>query len=171
MNCVTHEVKDLYHILEHEFLPLHLALQVQPLLTKISKLGGKLASASSVPEVHLSQYVPSLEKLAALRLLQRVCFTTIRHADSCATLFGILHHVCSFPYVLYIQVSQVYQTMTIDNLSKIIPFFDFPMVEKISVDAVKNNFLSMKVNYRKGAIFFGNKVTILFFIFPLQHRH
>lgn len=54
----------------------------------------------------------------------------------------------------------MYQTMTIDNLSKIIPFFDFPMVEKISVDAVKNNFLSMKVNYRKGAIFFGNKVTI-----------
>ncbi|XP_042057153.1 eukaryotic translation initiation factor 3 subunit A-like [Salvia splendens] len=125
MNCVTQEVKDLYHILEHEFLPLHLALQVQPLLTKISKIGGKLASASSVPEVHLSQYVPSLEKLAALRLLQRV--------------------------------SQVYQTITIENLSNIIPFFDFPMVEKISVDAVKNNFLSMKVNYRKGAIFFGSK--------------
>ncbi|KAL1550319.1 Eukaryotic translation initiation factor 3 subunit A [Salvia divinorum] len=125
MNCVTQEVKDLYHILEHEFHPLHLALQVQPLLTKISKVGGKLASASSVPEVHLSQYVPSLEKLAALRLLQRV--------------------------------SQVYQTMTIDNLSKIIPFFDFPVVEKISVDAVKNNFLSMKVNYSKSAIFFDNK--------------
>ncbi|KAK6141225.1 hypothetical protein DH2020_025022 [Rehmannia glutinosa] len=125
MNCVTQEVKDLYHILEHEFLPLDLALKVQPLLTKISKLGGKLASASSVPEVQLSQYVPSLEKLAALRLLQRV--------------------------------SQVYQTMNIDNLSRIIPFFDFPIVEKISVDAVKNNFLAMKVDYRKGAIFFGNK--------------
>ncbi|KAL0405093.1 UNVERIFIED_CONTAM: Eukaryotic translation initiation factor 3 subunit A [Sesamum latifolium] len=125
MNCVTQEVKDLYHILEHEFLPLDLALKVQPLLTKISKLGGKLASASSVPEVQLSQYVPSLEKLAALRLLQRV--------------------------------SQVYQTMNIENLSKIIPFFDFSIVEKISVDAVKNNFLAMKVDYRKGAIFFGNK--------------
>ncbi|KAL8544735.1 hypothetical protein ACS0TY_005097 [Phlomoides rotata] len=125
MNCVTQEVKDLFHILEHEFLPLDLALQVQSLLTKISKLGGKLASASSVPEVQLSQYVPSLEKLAALRLLQRV--------------------------------SQVYQTMSIDNLSKIIPFFDFPIVEKISVDAVKNNFLTMKLDYRQGAIFFGNK--------------
>ncbi|KAL3650132.1 Eukaryotic translation initiation factor 3 subunit A [Castilleja foliolosa] len=125
MNCVTQEVKDLYHILEHEFLPLDLALKVQPLLTKISKLGGKLASASSVPEVQLSQYVPSLEKLAALRVLQRV--------------------------------SQVYQTMNIDSLSKIIPFFDFPTVEKISVDAVKSNFLAMKVDYRKGAIFFGNK--------------
>ncbi|KAK6145005.1 hypothetical protein DH2020_021825 [Rehmannia glutinosa] len=125
MNCVTQEVKDLYHIMEHEFLPLDLALKVQPLLTKISKLGGKLASASSVPEVQLSQYVPSLEKLAALRLLQRV--------------------------------SQVYQTMNIDSLSRIIPFFDFPIVEKISVDAVKNNFLAMKMDYRKGAIFFGNK--------------
>ncbi|KAL3652093.1 Eukaryotic translation initiation factor 3 subunit A [Castilleja foliolosa] len=125
MNCVTQEVKDLYNILEHEFLPLDLALKVQPLLTKISKLGGKLASASSVPEVQLSHYVPSLEKLAALRLLQRV--------------------------------SQVYQTINIDSLSKIIPFFDFPIVEKISVDAVKSNFLAMKVDYRKGAIFFGNK--------------
>ncbi|KAL8529031.1 hypothetical protein ACS0TY_006483 [Phlomoides rotata] len=125
MNCVTQEVKDLYHILEHEFLPLDLALQVQSLLTKISKLGGKLASASSVPEVQLSQYVPSLEKLAALRVLKRV--------------------------------SQVYQTMSIDNLSRIIPFFDFPIVEKISVDAVKNNFLAMKLDYRQSAIFFGNK--------------
>ncbi|PIN18403.1 Translation initiation factor 3, subunit a (eIF-3a) [Handroanthus impetiginosus] len=125
MNCVTQEVKDLYHILEHEFLPLDLALKVQPLLTKITKLGGKLATASSVPEVQLSQYVPSLEKLAALRVLQRV--------------------------------SQVYQTMSIDNLTRMIPFFDFSMVEKISVDAVKNNFLAMKVDYRKGAIFFDNK--------------
>lgn len=72
MVCVTQEVKDLYHLLEHEFLPLDIASKVQPLLTKISKLGGKLASASSVPEVQLSRYVASLEKLATLRLLQQV---------------------------------------------------------------------------------------------------
>ncbi|KAL6505397.1 hypothetical protein OROGR_025214 [Orobanche gracilis] len=125
MNCVTQEAKDLYHVLEHEFLPLDLSLQVQQLLTNVSKLGGKLASASSVPEIQLSKYVSSLEKLAALRLLQRA--------------------------------SQLYQTMSINNLSRIIPFFDFPIVEKISVDAVKNNFLAMKVDYKKGAIFFGNK--------------
>ncbi|CAA2984865.1 eukaryotic translation initiation factor 3 subunit A isoform X2 [Olea europaea var. sylvestris] len=80
MTCVTQEVKDLYNILEHEFLPLDLAIKAQPLLTKISKLGGKLSSASSVPEVRLSssvpevrlsQYVPALEKLANLRLLQQ----------------------------------------------------------------------------------------------------
>ncbi|KAI8027039.1 hypothetical protein LOK49_LG02G01522 [Camellia lanceoleosa] len=40
MTCVTQEVKDLYHLLEHEFLPLDLASKVQPLLTKIFKLGG-----------------------------------------------------------------------------------------------------------------------------------
>lgn len=74
MSCVLPEVKDLYHLLEHEFLPLDLSIKVQPLLNKISKLGGKLASASSVPEVQLSKYVIALEKLATLRLLQQVYF-------------------------------------------------------------------------------------------------
>lgn len=74
MSCVTQEVKDIHYLLEHEFLPSDLAQKVLPLLTKISKLGGKLSTASSIPEVHLSQYVPALEKLATLRLLQQVCF-------------------------------------------------------------------------------------------------
>ncbi|CAI9098188.1 OLC1v1034796C3 [Oldenlandia corymbosa var. corymbosa] len=125
MSCVTQEVKDLYHLLEHEFIPLDVATKVQPLLAKISKLGGKLSSASSVPEIQLSQYVPALEKLATLRLLQ--------------------------------QVSQVYQTMKVDNLSKMISFFDFAVVEKISVDAVKHNFIAMKVDHMKGAVFFGQQ--------------
>ena len=72
LSCATQEVKDLFHLLEHEFLPLDLAVKIQPLLTRISKFGGKLASASSVPEVQLSQYVPALEKLGTLRLLQQV---------------------------------------------------------------------------------------------------
>ncbi|XP_042491629.1 eukaryotic translation initiation factor 3 subunit A-like [Macadamia integrifolia] len=81
MTCVSQEVKDLYHLLEHDFFPLDLASKVQPLLTKISKLGGKLASASAVPEVQLSQYVPALEKLATLRLLQQVLviFSSLFH--------------------------------------------------------------------------------------------
>ncbi|MCD7453952.1 Eukaryotic translation initiation factor 3 subunit A [Datura stramonium] len=98
MACVTPGRKDLYHLLEHEFLPLDLALKVQPLLNKIWKLGGKLSSASSVPEVQLSQYVPALEKLATLRLHQ--------------------------------QVSQVYQTIQIVNLYKMIPFFDFVLLRR-----------------------------------------
>ncbi|XP_024028195.1 eukaryotic translation initiation factor 3 subunit A [Morus notabilis] len=124
LSCATQEVKDLYHLLEHEFLPLDLALKIHPLLTKISKVGGKLSSASSVPEVKLSQYVPALEKLATLRLLQ--------------------------------QVSQVYQTMKIECLSQMIPFYDFSVVEKISVDAVKHNFIAMKVDHMKGVVLFGN---------------
>ncbi|GMH20517.1 hypothetical protein Nepgr_022358 [Nepenthes gracilis] len=124
MSCANPEVKDLYHLLEHGFFPLDLAAKAQPLLAKISKLGGKLASASSVPELQLSQYIPALEKLATLRLLQ--------------------------------QVSQVYHTMTIKSLSMMIPFFDFSVVEKISVDAVKHNFITMKVNYMKGAVLFEN---------------
>ncbi|KAB2059258.1 hypothetical protein ES319_A11G289500v1 [Gossypium barbadense] len=71
LNCATQEVKDLYHLLEHDFLPLDSASKIQPLLLKISKLGGKLASASSVPEVQLSKYVPALEKLT-LRLLKQM---------------------------------------------------------------------------------------------------
>lgn len=125
MSCVTQEVKDIYHHLEHEFIPLDLISKVQPLLTKISKLGGKLSSASSVPEIQLSQYIPALEKLATLRLLQ--------------------------------QVSQVYKTMKIETLSKMFSFFDFAVVEKISVDAIKHNFIAMKVDHMKGTIFFGQQ--------------
>ncbi|PQQ19815.1 eukaryotic translation initiation factor 3 subunit A [Prunus yedoensis var. nudiflora] len=124
LSCATQEVKDLYHLLEHEFLPLNLALKMQPLLAKISKVGGKLSSASSVPEVQLSQYVPALEKLGTLRLLQ--------------------------------QVSQVYQTLKIECLSSMIPFYDFSVVEKIYVDAVKHNFIAMKVDHMKGVMLFGN---------------
>ena len=122
MSCVTQEVKDIYNIFEHEFLPSDLAVKVQPLLAKISKLGGKLSTASSVPEVQLSQYVPALEKLATLRLLQ--------------------------------QVSNVYQSMKIETLSGMIPFFDFSVVEKISVDAVKQKFLSMKVDHMRNVVIF-----------------
>ncbi|KAK8543029.1 hypothetical protein V6N13_136427 [Hibiscus sabdariffa] len=124
LGCATQEVKDLYHLLEHEFLSMDVALKTQPLLTKISKLGGKLASASSVPEVQLSHYVPALEKLATLRLLK--------------------------------QVSQVYQTMKIESLSQIIPFFDFSMVEKISVDAVRHKFIALKVDHMNGVVLFGS---------------
>lgn len=94
MSCVIQEVKDLYHLLEHDFFPLDLASKVQPLLTKIAKFGGKLSSASSVPEVQLSQYVPSLEKLTTLRLLQQVhCFVSSFFGDIFA-IFCASHHAC-----------------------------------------------------------------------------
>ncbi|KAM4072790.1 hypothetical protein ACB094_11G166100 [Castanea mollissima] len=124
MSCVIQEVKDLYHLLEHDFFPLDLASKVQPLLTKIAKFGGKLSSASSVPEAQLSQYVPALEKLTTL--------------SRC------------------IVVSQVHQAMKIESLSRMIPFFDFSIVERISVDAVKNKFLASKVDHMKGIVTFDN---------------
>ncbi|KAF2561782.1 hypothetical protein F2Q70_00017205 [Brassica cretica] len=124
LSCASQEVKDLFHVLEHEFHPLYLGSKIQPLLEKISKSGGKLSSAPSLPEVQLSQYVPSLEKLATLRLLQ--------------------------------QVSKIYQTIRIESLSQLVPFFEFSVVEKISVDAVKNSFVAMKVDHMKGVVIFGN---------------
>ncbi|KAG2295430.1 hypothetical protein Bca4012_003160 [Brassica carinata] len=123
LSCASQEVKDLFHVLEHEFHPLDLGSKIQPLLEKISKSGGKLSSAPSLPEVQLSQYVPSLEKLATLRLLQ--------------------------------QVSKIYQTIRIESLSQLVPFFEFSVVEKMSVDAVKNNFVAMKVDHMKGVVIFG----------------
>ncbi|CAI0390945.1 unnamed protein product [Linum tenue] len=124
LSCATQEVKDIYHLLEHEFLPVDLGAKVQPLLSKISKLGGKLATISSLQEVQLSQYIPALEKLATLRLLR--------------------------------QVSQVYSTMRIESLSRMIPFFGFAVVERISVDAVKHKFIAMKVNHMKSVVMFGD---------------
>lgn len=71
--------------------------------------------------------------------------------------FGVYAHLLSnCPFLP--QVSQVYQSMKIETLSKMIPFFDFSVVEKISVDAVKYNFFAIKVDHRKGAAIFGNEV-------------
>ena len=160
MSCVIQEVKDLYHLLEHDFFPLDLASKVQPLLTKITKFGGKLSSASSVPEVQLSQYVPALKKLTTLRLLQQV--------HCCVSLFFFwiyMFFLCissclSMCYPFAFQVSQVYQTMKIESLSRMIPFFEFSVVERISVDAVKNNFLALKVDHMKGIVMFDNTVSL-----------
>ena len=72
MTYVPQEVKDLYHLLENDFHPLDLAEKVQPLLGKLSKLSHKLSPASPVPEVQLEQYIPALERLTTLRVLQHV---------------------------------------------------------------------------------------------------
>jgi hypothetical protein len=59
------------------------------------------------------------------------------------------------------QVSQVYQTMKISNLTNMISFFDFSVVEKLAVDAVKYNFVQVKVDHLKGVVSFGSQVSIL----------
>lgn len=48
--------------------------------------------------------------------------------------------------------------MKIETMSSMIPFFDFYAVEKLSVDAVKQKFVSMEVDQRKSAVFFDNQV-------------
>lgn len=47
----------------------------------------------------------------------------------------------------------------IESLSRMIPFFDFSVVERISVDAVKNKFLAAKVDHMKGIVTFDNTVS------------
>ncbi|EOA19022.1 hypothetical protein CARUB_v10007674mg, partial [Capsella rubella] len=54
------------------------------------------------------------------------------------------------------QVSKIYQTITIQNLAQLVPFFDFSAVEMIAADAVRNNFVDMKVDHIKGVVSFGN---------------
>ena len=70
--------------------------------------------------------------------------------SSCLSLY------CPFAF----QVSQVYQAMKIESLSRMIPFFDFSVVERISVDAVKNKFLASKVDHMKGIVMFDNMVSL-----------
>eukprot|EP00897_Mesotaenium_endlicherianum_P001035 jgi/Mesen1/10932/ME000095S10273 len=125
LSYVPQDVKDLYNLLENEFHPLDLASRVQPLLTKLEGLSDKLSSASPVPEVALEQYIPSLEKVVTLRILQ--------------------------------QVGQVYDTMKMASVSRMIPFGDFAFVEKLAVDAVKYNFLQVKINHQQGTLLFGQQ--------------
>ena len=58
----------------------------------------------------------------------------------------------------HFQASHIFKSMKIDMLSRMIPFFDINAVEKMSVDAVKHNFVAMKVNHLSGAVHFGKMV-------------
>jgi len=63
------------------------------LLGKLSELSDKLSSASPVPEVQLEQYIPALERLTTLRVLQQVIvqFSTYFHCFTmnCLLLFSV----------------------------------------------------------------------------------
>ena len=54
--------------------------------------------------------------------------------------------------------------MKITVFSKMIPFYDFPIVEKLSVDAMKYNFLQLKIDHSKGIVQFGIQVKKFSFI-------
>ena len=57
-----------------------------------------------------------------------------------------------------LQVSQVYQTIKISNLTQMITFFDFSVVEKLVVEAVKYNFVQVKVDHLREVVSFGGQV-------------
>lgn len=59
----------------------------------------------------------------------------------------------------------MYQTMKVENLAGMMPFSDFSVVEKISVDAVNQKFLSMKVDHMKKVVIFCKKVCFPLFWF------
>ena len=56
----------------------------------------------------------------------------------------------------------MYQTMKFETLTKMVPFFGFSNVERILVDAVKHNFIALKVDHMKGAVIFGDLVSPIF---------
>lgn len=53
------------------------------------------------------------------------------------------------------QVGAVYASMRLDALAALIPFQPFADTEKLIVDAVKYNFLSLRLDHRAGCVHFG----------------
>ena len=74
------------------------------------------------------------------------------------------YHLSTKSHNWMFQVSQVYQTMKITSLSKMIPFYDFPVVEKLSVDVLMYNFLQLNIDHSKGIVQFGFQVKRFNFI-------
>lgn len=62
-----------------------------------------------------------------------------------------------------LQVSQVYQTIKIESLAKMLPFLNFSEIEKISVEAVAHNLFSLKIDHARGSVIFGKLVSYLIF--------
>ncbi|WIA12117.1 hypothetical protein OEZ85_012190 [Tetradesmus obliquus] len=55
------------------------------------------------------------------------------------------------------QLSEVYSTMNIAELAKLVPFMPFGDVEAVVVDAVKYDYLQMRVDHRNGTLHFGSQ--------------
>eukprot|EP00005_Dracoamoeba_jomungandri_P002904 CAMPEP_0174255592 /NCGR_PEP_ID=MMETSP0439-20130205/4911_1 /TAXON_ID=0 /ORGANISM="Stereomyxa ramosa, Strain Chinc5" /LENGTH=1054 /DNA_ID=CAMNT_0015337833 /DNA_START=66 /DNA_END=3231 /DNA_ORIENTATION=- len=55
------------------------------------------------------------------------------------------------------QLSRVYKTMKIEALAKMIDFVDPTQLEKMMVEAVKNNFVSLRIDHQNSQINFGKE--------------
>ncbi|EFJ51612.1 eukaryotic translation initiation factor 3a [Volvox carteri f. nagariensis] len=53
------------------------------------------------------------------------------------------------------QLSEVYSVMRISELAALVPFYTFAEVEAVVVDAVKYEYLQMRVDHRNGTLHFG----------------
>ncbi|GLI66197.1 hypothetical protein VaNZ11_009962 [Volvox africanus] len=55
------------------------------------------------------------------------------------------------------QLSEVYNVMRIGELAAMVPFYTFAEVEAVVVDAVKYDYLQMRVDHRNGTLHFGTQ--------------
>lgn len=53
------------------------------------------------------------------------------------------------------QLSEVYSRMAIPQLASLVPFMTFAEVEAVVVDAVKHEYLALRVDHRSGTLTFG----------------
>ncbi|KAI7729715.1 hypothetical protein M8C21_020920 [Ambrosia artemisiifolia] len=124
----------------------------------------------AVSKVVMTYFLPLDLASKVQPLLAKISKLGVKFSASSVPEVQLSHYIHALEKVatlrLIQQVSQVYQTMKVEMLSKMVPFFDFPAVERISVDAVKHNFIAMKIDHMKGAVIFGNLVrlyTVLLF--------
>ncbi|KAF5827767.1 eukaryotic initiation factor [Dunaliella salina] len=55
------------------------------------------------------------------------------------------------------QLSEVYSTMRISTLAELVPFMPFSEVEGVVVDAVKSDYLQVRIDHRNGTLHFGSQ--------------
>ena len=55
------------------------------------------------------------------------------------------------------QLSEVYSTLKISSLATLVPFATFGEIESVIVDAVRHNYLQVRVDHRNGTLHFGGQ--------------
>ncbi|RYG41518.1 hypothetical protein EON68_02995, partial [archaeon] len=133
LRMVRPEIAELYRLLEVEFTPLTLVSRVAPILAKLrAQTGatvtssGTLTSGTSAASLHsLSQYAPSLEKLAIFRTLQQLC--NVYSTMSLTAFRGIT------------------TGLTLNHND----------VERLIARAVRNGMLPIRLDHRAGSLYLG----------------
>ncbi|KAF6256090.1 eukaryotic translation initiation factor 3a [Scenedesmus sp. NREL 46B-D3] len=135
LSLVPAEVRAAYELLTSEFNPLELCKKLDPLLASLEVRG---AARGCV--VGISSPMSAASPVKDLAMGQYVA--SLKRA---AVLRALK------------QLSEVYSTMTIAELAKLVPFMPFGDVEAVVVDAVKYDYLQMRVDHRNGTLHFGSQ--------------